>query len=77
MGIYLMEIILASLFFLAQNEFGAQSTTVEGILMCIFIAITIVIQCMMSSSFDSLTNYLPADAEKFPCLEILTTGNLP
>jgi hypothetical protein len=69
-GIYLMEILLAALFFLAQNEAGTQSALVEGVLMCALVAITIGIQWAMSSSFDPLTYYLPVDAEEFIRLEI-------
>jgi hypothetical protein len=65
-GIYLMEIMLAGLFFLAQNQFGSQSAIPEGILMCVLIALTIAVQFLISSSFDSLTYYLPVDAEEFP-----------
>ncbi|CAF3625708.1 unnamed protein product [Rotaria sp. Silwood1] len=73
-GIYLMEIMLAALFFLAQNESGSQSAIPEGILMCVLIFITIVVQYLMSSSFDPLTYYLPVDAEEFSRLEISNSG---
>jgi hypothetical protein len=63
-GIYLMEIMLAGLFFLAQNESGSQSAIPEGILMCVLIAITIGVQFTMSSSLDPLTYYLPVDANE-------------
>jgi hypothetical protein len=65
-GIYLMEIMLAGLFFLAQNESGSQSAIPEGVLMCVLIAITIGVQFTISSSFDPLTHYLPVDADEFP-----------
>ncbi|CAF2652876.1 unnamed protein product [Rotaria sp. Silwood2] len=73
-GIYLMEIMLAALFFLAQNESGSQSAIPEGILMCVLIFITIVVQYLMSSSFDPLTHYLPIDAEEFSRLENPISG---
>jgi calcium permeable stress-gated cation channel len=69
-GLYLMEIMLAALFFLVQNESGSQSAIVEGILMCVLIVITIGVQFAMSASFDPLTYYLPVDAEEFSRLEI-------
>ncbi|CAF1222571.1 unnamed protein product [Adineta steineri] len=69
-GIYLMEILLAALFFLAQNEFGSQSAIPEGVLMCILIVITIGVHFIMSSSFNSLTHYLPMDAEELSPLEV-------
>jgi phage terminase Nu1 subunit (DNA packaging protein) len=69
-GIYMMEIMLAALFFLAQNESHAQSALPEGVLMCVLVVITIGVQYVMSSSFDHLTFYLPVDAEEFPRSEI-------
>ncbi|CAF1034082.1 unnamed protein product [Didymodactylos carnosus] len=65
-----MEILLAGLFFLAQNESGSQSAIAESVLMCILIAITIGVQFMMTSSFDPLTYYLPVDAEEFSQMEM-------
>ena len=73
-GLYLMEILLAALFFLAQNDSGYQASVPEGILMCVLILITIGVQLTMSSSFDPLTYYLPIDAEEFPQLEKPNTG---
>ena len=69
-GIYLMEILLAGIFFLAQNESGSQSAIIEGVFMCGLIFITISVQYMMNTSFDALTYYLPVDAEEFPLLKI-------
>ena len=68
-GIYLMEVLLAALFFLAQNDAGSQAAIAQGIFMCILIAITVGVQFMMSSSFDPLTFYLPVDAEEYSRLE--------
>jgi hypothetical protein len=79
-GIYLMEILLAALFFLAQNQFGSQSAIPEGIFMCIAIACTIAIQFLIISSFDPLTYYLPVDVTEFQHLnnsideEIISTN---
>lgn len=69
-GVYLMEILLAGLFFVAQNDSGSQSALIEGCFMCALIFITICVQFMMNSSFDALTYYLPVDAEEFPLLKI-------
>ncbi|CAF0778429.1 unnamed protein product [Didymodactylos carnosus] len=69
-GIYLMEILLAGLFFLSQNESGSQSAIPEGVLMCVLIAVTIGVQFTMTSSFDPLTYYLPVDAEEFSRMEM-------
>jgi hypothetical protein len=73
-GIYLMEIMLAGLMFLAQDDSGSQSAIPEGVLMCVLIVITIGVQYAMSSSFDPLTYYLPVDAEEFPQLGIPDTA---
>ena len=73
-GIYLMEIILAALFFLAQS---AHSAVVEGILMCVLIGITIIVHSIMRSSFDPLTYYLPIDAEEFSQIEPSISEALP
>lgn len=69
-GIYLMEIMLAGLFFLAQNENRVQSAFVEGVLMCVLIGITVAVQFTMRSSFDPLTHYLPIDSEEFPQIDM-------
>ncbi|CAF1438391.1 unnamed protein product [Adineta steineri] len=68
-GVYLMEIMLAALFFLVQNEYGSQAAIPQGVLMCILIAITIIIYMTMRSSFDPLTYYLPVDVEEYAHLE--------
>ena len=68
-GIYIMEVLLAALFFLAQNEAGSQSAIAQGILMCLLIVITIGVHLTMTTSFDPLTFYLPVDAEEYSRLE--------
>ena len=69
-GVYLMEIMLAGLFFLAQDEFGNQSAVVEGVFMCVLILITVGVQLSIRSSFNHLTHYLPVDCEEFSRLQI-------
>ena len=73
-GIYLMEVMLAALFFLANNESGSHTAIPEGILTCILIVITIGVQFIMHSSFNSLVHYLPFDAEVFARLQISNDG---
>jgi hypothetical protein len=73
-GVYLMEIMLAALFLLAQSDARGQSSIAEGVLMCVLIAITVGVQFTMSSSFDPLTYYLPIDSEEFSRLEIPVSG---
>ncbi|UJR11199.1 hypothetical protein I4U23_015380 [Adineta vaga] len=68
-GVYLMEIMLAALFFLVQNESGRQAAIPQGILMCILIVLTVIVYMTMRSSFDPLTYYLPVDAEEYVRLE--------
>ena len=75
-GIYLMEIMLAGLFFLARNESDSLAATAQGVLMCVLIFITIGIQWTMSASFDPLTHYLPVDADEFGRLEMPIAGKL-
>ena len=75
-GIYLMEVLLAALFFLVQNEAGSQAAIVQGVFMCILIVITLGVQFTMSSSFDPLTFYLPVDAEEFSRTEPSFSGKL-
>lgn len=75
-GVYLMEIMLAGLFFLAQNESGLQSAIAEGILMCLLIVVTIGVHYLIISSFRPLTHYLPVDAEEFSRTEIPNSGIL-
>lgn len=68
-GIYLMEILMAGLFLLAQNERGSQSAIAQGILMCVLILITIGVHWTMCSSFDPLTYYLPVDVDEYDKLK--------
>lgn len=63
-GVYLMEIMLAGLFFLAQDEERSQTGITEGVLMCTLIGITAVIHVGMRSNFRPLIYNLSADAEE-------------
>ncbi|CAF1112329.1 unnamed protein product [Adineta ricciae] len=76
-GVYLMEIMLAALFFLVQNEVGAQAAVPQGALMCVLIIITFVVHMAMRSSFDPLTYYLPVDADEYAQLENPGTRMFP
>ena len=68
-GVYLMEIMLAGLFFAAEDETGAQSAIPEGVLMIILLICTIIIHLTIGSAFDKLTEYLPIDSEEFSQLQ--------
>lgn len=58
-GLYIEEICLAGLFFLAQDQNGKQSALAEGILMVILIIITIFYQRVLLSGYGPLVDYLP------------------
>ena len=68
-GVYLMEVMLAGLFFAAEDETGAQSAIPEGVLMIILLICTIIIHLTIGSAFDKLTEYLPIDSEEFSQLQ--------
>ena len=58
-GLYIGEIFLAALFFLAQDESGSQSGVVHGILMIALILISIFFQKLVSKDFFPLIDHLP------------------
>lgn len=72
-----MEIMLAGIFFLAQDENHKQISPVEGAFMCVLIGITVAVHYMMKSSFDSLTYYLPIDAEEYVKMDRPVSKVLP
>lgn len=76
-GIYLMEILLSGLFFLAQNEQRSPVTIPHGILMCILILITVGGHLTMISTFDPLTFYLPVDANEYAKVESSQLDSIP
>lgn len=58
-GLYIGEIFLAALFFLAQDESGSQSGVVHGILMIALILISIFFQKLVTKDFFPLIDHLP------------------
>lgn len=58
-GLYVEQVCLAALFFLAQNEKGKPSAVVEGALMVILIVFTIFFQMMINDSYGPLIHSLP------------------
>lgn len=58
-GLYIGEIFLAALFFLAQDDKGGQSGVVHGALMIVLIVITLFFQKLVTKDFFPLIDYLP------------------
>ncbi|KAF5369002.1 hypothetical protein D9758_003059 [Tetrapyrgos nigripes] len=58
-GIYLSEICLAALFFLAQDDQKKQSAVPEGALMVVLIVVTIFFQMTINNSYGPLIHALP------------------
>jgi len=58
-GLYVEQVCLAALFFLAQNENGKPSAVAEGALMIILIVFTIFFQMMINDSYGPLIHSLP------------------
>ncbi|KNF00171.1 hypothetical protein PSTG_06581 [Puccinia striiformis f. sp. tritici PST-78] len=58
-GLYISEIFLAALFFLAQDDSKNQSGVVHGALMIVLILITMFFKSMISRDFFPLIDYLP------------------
>ncbi|KAI8969798.1 DUF221-domain-containing protein [Trametes punicea] len=58
-GLYLQQICLAALFFLAQNENGHPSAVPEGALMIVLIAFTAFFHLIINNSYGPLTHFLP------------------
>ncbi|CCJ29367.1 unnamed protein product, partial [Pneumocystis jirovecii] len=58
-GIYLLEVCLTGLFFLARDDQNHFATKVQGILMVILIIFTAFYQFMLQKSFNPLIKFLP------------------
>ncbi|BGP55330.1 hypothetical protein JCM8202_002170 [Rhodotorula sphaerocarpa] len=58
-GLYIEQVCLAGLFFLAQNAQGKQSAIPEGVLMVVLIVITAAFQIIMKMGYGPLIEYLP------------------
>lgn len=69
-GLYIGQIFLSALFFLAQDAGGGQSGIVEGAFMIVLIVITIFFQRLVTKDFFPLINYLPVSL----AAEASTTG---
>ncbi|EIW55322.1 DUF221-domain-containing protein [Trametes versicolor FP-101664 SS1] len=58
-GMYLQQICLAALFFLAQDDKGKPSGVIEGALMIVLIVFTIFFHMIINNSYGPLNHYLP------------------
>ncbi|KAA1079047.1 hypothetical protein PGT21_031634 [Puccinia graminis f. sp. tritici] len=58
-GLYIGEIFLAALFFLAQDASSSQSGVIHGALMIVLIVITVLFQSMIRKDYFPLIDYLP------------------
>ncbi|KAK4126149.1 DUF221-domain-containing protein [Parathielavia appendiculata] len=62
-GLYVMELCLVGLFFLAEDETGTNVCFPQGIIMVITIILTALYQYLLNSSFGPLLRYLPITFE--------------
>ncbi|KAH6635303.1 hypothetical protein B0J18DRAFT_43785 [Chaetomium sp. MPI-SDFR-AT-0129] len=62
-GLYVMELCLIGLFFLAENENHENVCFPQGIVMVVALILTILFQYMLNSSFGPLLRYLPITFE--------------
>ncbi|KAI0676509.1 DUF221-domain-containing protein [Trametes maxima] len=58
-GLYLQQICLAALFFLAQDQDGNPSAVPEGALMVVLVAFTAFFHIIINNSYGPLTHFLP------------------
>lgn len=58
-GLYIEQICLAGLFFLAQDSNGKQSAIPQGAIMVVLIVITVLFQLLMLKSYKPLVDNLP------------------
>jgi len=62
-GLYVMELCLIGLFFLAEDEKGKNVCFIQGIIMIIALALTALYQWVLNASFGPLLRYLPITFE--------------
>jgi hypothetical protein len=62
-GLYVMELCLVGLFFLAEDENGKNICFPQGIIMVIALIATIIYQWVLNASFGPLLRYLPITIE--------------
>lgn len=62
-GLYVMELCLIGLFFLAEDENGVNTCIPQGIIMVVTLALTILYQYVLNGAFGPLLRYLPITFE--------------
>jgi hypothetical protein len=62
-GLYVMELCLIGLFFIAEDETGKNVCFPQGIVMVVALILTILFQYVLNSSFGPLFRYLPITFE--------------
>jgi hypothetical protein len=62
-GIYFMELCVAGLFFIVEDEDGTNVCTPHGITMLIVLGFTVLYQILLNQSFSPLFRYLPITVE--------------
>ena len=62
-GLYVMELCLIGLFFLAEDDKGKNVCFIQGIIMIIALALTALYQWVLNASFGPLLRYLPITFE--------------
>ncbi|KLO13330.1 DUF221-domain-containing protein [Schizopora paradoxa] len=58
-GLYIQQICLAALFFLARNDSGKPSAVIEGALMIVLLGLTIFFHIIVNDRYGPLIRYLP------------------
>ncbi|RYC80664.1 hypothetical protein BFJ63_vAg16453 [Fusarium oxysporum f. sp. narcissi] len=76
-GLYVMELCLAGLFFIAKDERGRAACTVHGIIMVLVLVGTVLFQVFLNWRFGPLIRYLPVHLGDFNadvCHQVQTIG---
>lgn len=67
-GLYVMELALAGLFFIVQDEDGENACSAHGTIMLAALVLTIIYQVLLNRSFGPLFRYLPITYEDEACI---------
>ncbi|PHH78682.1 hypothetical protein CDD80_6494 [Ophiocordyceps camponoti-rufipedis] len=62
-GLYFMELCMAGLFLIVQDEKQKRTCTTHGIVMIVVLALTVLYQVLLNKSFSPLFRYLPITFE--------------
>jgi len=69
-GLYLMELMLTGLFFLAEDQAGVQTAIAEGIFMFILFVFTILVHWTIHIAYKNLITYMPVDVTVEQSMEL-------